>query len=240
MATFELQVEGTTGLTISSSDTNPTQAQLTEFLKDGVIDVTNRIVRIRPQDRDHFTRKTASDSQGVEFGRADIISVAREANVDGSTDGSPSWRNCRKIPVYLQSRVVDTDSLHFASIYNPVYTLDDTGVVNVYPIPSSNNGIEVYYINNTPVNGSGVSLAFSHDDIKYFPSSKIYLVVLYASIKSLEQKMGDYAHSEEDIELVKAMTSNISALKVQYESAFEAMVPPQQRKQAVQQDRRRG
>ena len=232
MATFQAQVEGITGLTISSSDTNPTQAQLTEFLKDGVIDVTNRIVRIIPQDRDHYTRKTASDSQGVEFGRADIISVVREANVDGSSDGSSSWRNCRKVPISLQSRVVDTDSLHYASIYNPVYTLDDTGVVNVYPTPSSNNGIEVYYINNTPVNGSGVSLAYSHDDIKYFPSSKIYLVVLYASIKSLEQKLADYAHDEEDVELVGGMNAAIASLKQQYEMAFQLMIPPQARQQA--------
>ena len=48
MATFEAQVESLTGITISSSGTIPTQAQLTQFLNDGVIDVTNRTL----QDRD--------------------------------------------------------------------------------------------------------------------------------------------------------------------------------------------
>lgn len=188
MATFETQVEGLTGIAIDGSS-SPTQDELTEYLKDGVNDVTNRIITLKPQDASLFTRKSASDTQGVGVGRSQIISVLREANADGSTDGSTAWRSCRQVPIDLQSRVVDSDSLHFASIYNPVYVLDDTGIVNVYPTPSSNNGIEVYYINNTPVNGSGSSLVYSHDDIKYFPSNKIYLVMIYASIKSLENAM---------------------------------------------------
>ena len=47
MATFQAQVQGLTGLTISSSGTNPTEAQLSEFLKDGVLDVTNTITSTR-------------------------------------------------------------------------------------------------------------------------------------------------------------------------------------------------
>ena len=35
MATFEAQVEGLTSLTISSSGTSPTEAELTQFLTDG-------------------------------------------------------------------------------------------------------------------------------------------------------------------------------------------------------------
>ena len=128
----------------------------------------------------------------------------------------------------MQSRVVDSDSLHYSSEYNPVYILDDTGVINVYPVPSSDNGIEVYYINNTPVNGSGSSLIYSHDDIKYFPADKIYLVVIYAAIKSLEAKMADYTIEEEDSELVQAIVANIGSLKQQYESAFAAMYPKKQ------------
>jgi len=46
LATFEAQVEGLTGINIDSS-TNPTQTQLTQFLRDGVIDVINRITRIK-------------------------------------------------------------------------------------------------------------------------------------------------------------------------------------------------
>jgi hypothetical protein len=188
MATFEVRVEGLTGLNIDGSS-SPTQDELSEYLKDGTIDVTNRCIAVKPQDSEQFSRLASSDSQGVEFGRGKIISVLREAGADGSSDGSTAWRECHKVAISLQSRVVDTNSIYYASQYNPAYVIDDTGVVNVYPVPSSNNGIQVYYINNTPVNGSGSSLVYSHDDIKYFPSDKIYLVVIYAGIRSLQNAL---------------------------------------------------
>ena len=39
--TFELQVEALTGLTITSSSSNPTQVQLSTFLTDGAIEIIN-------------------------------------------------------------------------------------------------------------------------------------------------------------------------------------------------------
>ncbi len=114
MADFETRVEGLTGLSIDGSS-SPTQNELTEYLKDGTTDVTNRIISIKPQDSEYFTRVASSDSQGVEFGRAQVISVLREADADGSSDGTTAWRECNKIPISLQSRVVDSDSLFFAS-----------------------------------------------------------------------------------------------------------------------------
>ena len=187
MATFEARINGLTGLTIGTS---PTQAQVSEYLKDGVIEITNRIIALRPEEAENFQKSISSDAQGVEIGRSQILSVIREASADGSSDGSTAWRPCRKISASLQSRVVDIDSLSYASIYNPAYAIDN-GVVNVYPIPSANNGIKIYHINITPVNGSGASLAHNHDDILYFPVDKIYLVVLYAGIRSLTKALAD-------------------------------------------------
>ena len=62
MATFEVLVEGLTGLTISSSDTTPTQAELTQFLKDGVVEVINRIIQMNPQENPKFCTTTHDDS----------------------------------------------------------------------------------------------------------------------------------------------------------------------------------
>ena len=125
MATFEVQVEGLTGLTISSSDTTPTQDELSQFLKDGVLDVTNKSIKMDPRKAVNFQRTTSSDSQGVSVGGAQIISVIRESNADGSADGSTSWIPCRQMPAALQSKVVDTESLHFSSVHNPVYIIDN-------------------------------------------------------------------------------------------------------------------
>ena len=224
MATFEEQVEGITGLTISSSDTTPTQAELTEFLKDGVLEVTNMTLRDTPELFEQFQRETStSDSQGVSVGGARVLSVLREGNADGSSDGTAVWYNCTKVPAYLQSRVVDPDSLHFASIYNPVYTIDNDKSINVYPVPSSNNGFKIYYINEEPKDiTNDASLTYAHSNIKYFPNDKVYLVVLYASIKSLEAKMASYTIDEEDAELVSSISVNIQVLRDQFASAFKA------------------
>ena len=231
MATFEAQINGLTGLgaTLSAS-TTPTDDELDQFLKDGVLDVTRRCIQAKPQEASKFQRESSiSDSQGVSVGGARILSVVREANADGSSDGSSSWRQCRQVPAHMQSRVIDTDSLHFASIYNPVYIIDDNNAVNVYPVPSSNNGFKVYYVNEEPRDISGgAALIHSHSNIKYFPNDKVYLVVIYAAIKCLEAKMAEFAIDEEDVELVQAITSNLTSLKQQYEGAFASMAPPQQ------------
>ena len=61
MATCEVRVEGMTGLSIDGSS-SPTQDELSEFLKDGVIEVTERTLLIRPQDTSPFIVKSATQS----------------------------------------------------------------------------------------------------------------------------------------------------------------------------------
>ena len=50
MASFKLQIAGLIGIT---SGTTPTDNELTEFLKDGVNDVTRRCIQVKPQERKH-------------------------------------------------------------------------------------------------------------------------------------------------------------------------------------------
>jgi len=221
MATFHVQVEGLTGLSIDGSST-PTEDELTEFLKDGVHDVTSKCIAAKPGDIDLFGRESSiSDSQGVSVGGGRVLHVMREGNIDGSSDGTTSWYPCKKISASLQSRVVDSTSLHYASIYNPVYTINSDKTINVYPVPSANNGIKVFYVNEEPRDiTNNTSLTHAHSDIKYFPNSKVYLVVLYAAIKCLEHKMATYTHTSEDTELTQAIAGNIAAMKASYAGAF--------------------
>lgn len=226
MANFDDQIMGMTGLTISGSSTLPSQAELSTFLNDGVFDVTNRTLAIRPQDAYKFQRAsseiTSNDSASSDINGAKIISVVRESNVNNQ------WEQCRKISTADQYVVTDKSSLSYASIFNPAYAIMDNGLINVYPVPGANpNAFKVYYVNNAPEEGDGTDLIHSSSTIKYFPSEKIYLVVIYAAIKSLECKMADYTIEEEDIELVQAITQNLTSLKQQYESAFVTMTAKQ-------------
>ena len=217
MATFEAQVNGLTGLGATlSGTTTPTDTELDQFLKDGVMDVTNKWMAIRPQDANLFT-KTSSEqtSNGLNINGAHIISVVRES---GTND---DWRNCREIPPGLQSNVTDTNSLHYASKYSPSFMIGDAGQISVFPTPGSNpDAFKVYYVNKDPVNGSGSTLLHSHDDILYFPIDKLYLVVIYAAIKSLESKLTFYTIEEEDEELVRALQTSLQQLQVTYNSGF--------------------
>ena len=187
MATFEAQVEALTGITISSSGTNPTQAELTQFLTDGVLDVTEKWLIGHPQDREVFMNETALQvAQGADIGGADIISVLR---ADGVTAGN--FRPCRKISPSQQSQVTDTDSLSFASKYNPVYMVSGSNV-KVFPAPADNSGKDSYkviYVNNIPKDSGGNSLGYSDSALGYFPADKVYLVALYAAIKSINNNM---------------------------------------------------
>ena len=189
---FQAQVEGLTSISIG---TTPTTAELTEFLRDGVIDVTNRWLAVKAGDIQQFQRVSATIAAngGLNLGGAKIISVLREANADGSSDGSSAWKNCRQISPMLESSVVDPDSLEFASIYNPVYMLADNGEINVYPKPdATDDGYKIYYVNNIPIDQTnGAALTHAHSDIRYFPYDKVYLVVMYAGIRLLQATMGD-------------------------------------------------
>ena len=137
------------------------------------------------------------------------------------------WRECRKIPIGLKDRVTDSTSLHYASAYSPAYILSQYGAVLVFPAPSGSSGqYRIYYVNKTPVdNASGAALAYGASTIRYFPDDKVYLVVLYAAIASLEAKLGEYTIVEEDSDLVSSIRINLTELTTKYNTAFTLMKP---------------
>ena len=54
----------------------------------------------------------------------------------------------------------------------------------------------------------------------YFPKSKIYLVAIYAAIRSIEAKLASYTVDDEDIELVQALQATLATLKDDYMKGF--------------------
>ena len=186
MADFQSQAMGLTGLTIDGSSTAPSRTEFSQFLNDGVIDVTSRCVRLRPQDIDSFTRESSEQtSNGFNPGTRSIVSVIRESGTNNQ------WYPCAKKPIGLQYRVTDPESLHFASKYSPVYMITQNRNVHVYPEPSADGDdtFKVLYVNYSPEESDGTALDHASTGIKWFPDDKVYLVVLYASIKSLESAM---------------------------------------------------
>jgi hypothetical protein len=66
----------------------------------------------------------------------------------------------------------------------------DNGLISVFPAPGADpNAFKVYYINNDPKETDGTALDHASTGIKWFPNNQVYLVILYASIKSLESAL---------------------------------------------------
>ena len=186
MADFQSQAMGLTGLTIDGSSTAPSRTEFSQFLNDGVIDVTSRCVRLRPQDIESFTRESSEQtSNGFNPGTRSIVSVIRESGTNNQ------WYPCIKKPIGLQYRVTDPESLHFASKYSPVYMITQNRNVHVYPEPSADGDdtFKVLYVNYSPEESDGTALDHASTGIKWFPDDKVYLVILYASIQSLMAKL---------------------------------------------------
>mgnify|MGYP003643646203 FL=1 len=192
MATFEARVESASGLSIDGSS-SPTTTELTEFLKDGVIDVTNRCIELKPEISIDFTRESSeiTSQAGIQVNGARIISVVRETGTNND------WRRANQISPGSQSRATDSSSLEYATKYNPAYMIGDDAKISIFPSPdSSNNAYKLYYVNNAPVDKSGASLLYSHSDIGYFSDEKVYLVILYASFQSLLNALSAIAIGE--------------------------------------------
>ena len=185
MADFQSQAMGLTGLTIDASSTSPSRTEFSQFLNDGVIDVTRRHILIEPLDFHLFQNVSAEQtSQGLNLNGAKITSVVRESGTNND------WRECTEIHPSMQGQAVATDSLYLATKNNPVYTILDNGAISVFPAPGADpNAFKVYYVNNSPVETDGTALDHASTGIKYFPNDKIYLVILYASIKSLDSAL---------------------------------------------------
>jgi len=205
MANFDDQVMGLTGLTISGSSTAPSQTELATFLNDGVKDIINKSILMNPQSAEEFSRESAEQtSNGFNPGTTKIISVLREAGIDGR------YYPCTKSSIDLQYRVTDIDSLHYASKYNPVYMISQNRNVHVFPIPTGagNDGFKVLYVNYSPEESDGTALEHSSSGIKWFPDDKVYLVVLYAAAMSCLSKASSI---HDNLPSVPSAPTNVSS-----------------------------
>jgi len=178
MATFEAQVEGLTSLSIDGSSA-PTQTELTQFLTDGAVEVINAMpqrLKYLCATKDTFT-STAFGSESEVPTSGEILSVTRVSEP------------CRQIPAELAGRA--SDSSAFASSHMETATATDpvwyiyNGKVNALPASGACEYLEV----NRP------SVAYTHSSmatsLASFPLEYEYLVPLYASIKSLQNAMGN-------------------------------------------------
>lgn len=193
MASFQTQVMGLTDLSISSSGTNPTEAQLTQFLTDGAKEVINNLpIRLLP---------LCSAEVGFTSGTASTLNTGKILNVFRN-DGDIK-QPCRRIAASEQGRAMDDEDMNHATITDPVYYIDNNSL-DVIPDGGSCTYSEVAY----------PAVAYSDAAVSVFPDEAEYLVVLYSAVKSLQNVLGskstnsaiDTAIDAANVELDKIVT----------------------------------
>ena len=146
MATFEAQVESLASITIDSSGTTPTQAELTQFLTDGAKEVINSIpksllVKCASVDTldNSTTTLTSINRKGI------VLNVLRnDATID---------QPCRYVDSHLRGKIQDSSEMDVATSTDPAYLIYNNAL-EVYPTPTATQKAHVYYVNFPEVNYS--------------------------------------------------------------------------------------
>tara|TARA_R100000655_G_scaffold104882_1_gene152545 strand:+ start:510 stop:1760 length:1251 start_codon:yes stop_codon:yes gene_type:complete len=203
MATFEVQVEGLTGLDIGTVG-SPTQAELTQFLTDGTMEVINAMpfrLKMFCATEDTFT-STAVGSEAETLDSAKVLSVTRR-------DGSSVEQPCREIPASLRGKASDSDEMIAATVSDPVYYIYN-GKLNALPASGACKYLEV----NNP------AVAFGDSSISNFPDEYEYLVALYGAVKTLGNKITSLAKA--DLNISTSAPSAPSLATISYSNASNA------------------
>ena len=180
MATFEERVEGLTGLTIDGTS-SPTQSELSQFLKDGVSDVINRLLKV---DRD------AVISMGVVSSVSSTGTIIDGKILDAWGSDGTNEHPAQFVSTSIGRRSADSSSLHYRSKYNPCYYREGKRVVLK---PDGGSVLHITY----------PSVTYDQSNIYNVPEQYLPLIMLYASFRSLDNALS--AKSKTDLSITASI-----------------------------------
>ena len=204
MATFKAQVQGLTSITVG---TTPTDDELSQFLVDGTKEVVNRIIVIRPNEISKFTNTSTDSSNSGIVSTGQILSVVRHH------DSTSILRPCQMIDPKDRYETNDSSSLKYRSKYNPGFYILNGKIYTVPASAGSNNDAVVTQVT------FAVNQGHSSSSIDNFPDEYEYLVVLYASMRTLQANMGATTITDLTVSAVPPDVPTIST--VSYSAATE-------------------
>ena len=185
MANFGTQVKSLTGIDTNNSTI---QGYINTWLTDGVKEIQN----VLPPDKlEECTNVSVLNGSSATLNYytatiGKIVSVNRN-------NGSGYYQVCRKVPVSHSTRVTDSsDIMNYATTTDPVYWMNNN-TLSVFPTPTTSGGeANVYYVYMPAV-------VYTDSQISHFLTEAEYLVVNYASIKSLSYLMNQISNDELDL-----------------------------------------
>ena len=174
MANFDAQIQALTG----TAD----QTEMDDWATDGVKEIINILPLELKMECATITSLTSSTPMDLDA-TGQVFHATRENADSGYHIG------CRRVNPILSGSADDSTSIHYVTATDPIYWIEsDTGgdpKLFVKPTPTANQPARIHHVAFPTVNVSEVSA------IVNFPNEAEYLVVLYAAIKVLQNKMNE-------------------------------------------------
>ena len=193
MATFRTQIEALVGTHNASgaSTENAYIANLNDFLKQSAMAVIDVLPDEALLDDSIYVERNSTASIIVSDKR--ILKILR-ANY-----------GCVQAPLERKAFYeANSGSLYEPTKRTPLYYIEGANSV-IKPNPTANDVARIYYIAYPSPSASDSSIA-------NFPDSAEYAVVLGASIRTLQSKINDFIHEDEDSELAQIATQELGTL----------------------------
>ena len=177
---FQVQVEGITQLSVS---TTPTQAELAQYLTDGAKEVINilppHLLALCAKEVTFTPQAVGSEGSASELNTGKVLNVFA-----GSFEA-------RQISPKKKHKANLAESIHYVHTSDPVFYIQNN-YINVLPAGVTVKYDEVAYpIFDTSGSGTNVDIDDTSDTgIPYFPDEAEHLVVLYGAMKTLVAHIG--------------------------------------------------
>ena len=192
MADFSTQIQALVG--------SVTESEIDDWCTEGVKELINILPSELKMECATITSLTSSTPMDLDA-TGEVFHVTRENADNGYHIG------CRRIsPIYAGS-ADDSTSIHYVTATDPIYWIEsDTGgdpKLFVKPTPTANQPARVHHVAFPTVDASAVSA------IVNFPNEAEYLVVLYASVKVLQNKMNELSSNTDITTALTAVNTEL-------------------------------
>jgi len=178
-----------------------TQSEMDQWMADGAKELINIFPPNLKMKCNTFTLLNADNGTTLDLdGIGEITHVTRE-NAD-----SGYYTPCREIPMIYGDLANDSSNMmYYATSTDPVFWVEsnssDASTLFIKPTPTNLQPAKAYHITYPSIDASAVST------IANFPDEAEYLVVLYAAIKVLHNKMNE-KNSDLPTDIAELVLSN--------------------------------
>jgi len=176
---------------ISSLAGTDTDSESAQWMSDGAREIINILPpKLKEKCMTETTLTNSSQTMNLDA-VGEILHVTRL-----SADSGGFRIPCREVLSAYGELTGDSTSIYYASITDPSYWISsssDATILTVNPTPTDNQTAIVYHV-GYPIfvtSGSGTLDITAQSTIPNFPDESEYLVVLYAAIKVLQNKMNE-------------------------------------------------